>query len=338
MSPFGRSKPDVKKMEMRNDVKGLIKALTYKDSHLIRKSAAQALGRVGDAEAIEALVRALRDGHRGVRREAAAALGEIADVKAVEPLIQALNDEDSFVRPMAALSLARIGEARAVQPLIQALKDPERFVRSYAIWGLRDIAGAGALDPLIQTLMEDKDRSIRREAALALGQIGASEAIEPLKKASRDKDEFVRKAVRKALQKMGVETPARGIHTLEELYTEIGILDEMAYVSRAVEELQPHGADASRALAELIEELLECRNPKLTLALVAAKRLQPTPELIEAVRSVQSARPLAPQPIGARFSPEIAGGGQVGWTDGTADGIRLTATQVLEKLTGTNAQ
>ena len=148
----------------------------------------------------------------------------------------------------------------------------------------------------------------------------------------------MRKAAKDALKKMGVETHEKGIQTLEELCTEMGILDPMAYVNRAVEELKPHGADASRALAELIGELLDCRSPKITLVLMAAEQLHPTPELIEAVRSVKSARGLVRQPTRGRFSPEIAGRGQVGWTDGTEDRIRRFAAQVLEKLTGKNAQ
>lgn len=50
MGIFGLSKPDVEKMKAKKDVKGLIKALKYKDM-VIRWDAAEALGRIGDARA-----------------------------------------------------------------------------------------------------------------------------------------------------------------------------------------------------------------------------------------------------------------------------------------------
>ena len=124
----------------------------------------------------------------------------------------------------------------------------------------------------------------------------------------------------------------KGIQTLEKLCAG-KVLYEMDFINRAVEELKPQGANASRALAKLIGELLDCRSPKLELILTVAEQLEPTPELIEAVRSVSSAPSLAPQPTRSRFWPEIVGGGRVGWTDGTANRIKRNAAQALEKLT-----
>jgi len=126
----------------------------------------------------------------------------------------------------------------------------------------------------------------------------------------------------------------KGIRTLEELCTKIGILFPSEYIDRAVGELKPEGADGSRALAKLIGELLDCRSPKLSLVLKVAEQLEPTIELIEAVRSVNATSSLAPQPAYSRFIPEIIGGGKIGWTDGTTNNIKYIAAQVLEKLTG----
>jgi len=96
-------KPNVKKMEAKKDVEGLIKVLKDKE----------------------------RMGINGwyVRRDAAAALVKIGE-PAVEPLIQALKDEDDTARELAAAALANIGDTRAVEPLIQALKtDKNKEVR-----------------------------------------------------------------------------------------------------------------------------------------------------------------------------------------------------------------
>jgi len=305
MNPFRLFKPNIEKMEKKGDIEGMMKAMDYPNAGVCI-GAQEALIRIGEP-AVETLIRALKDQERAqVRYNAITVLGWIEGKRAVGPLIQALKDESSSVRQLAARVLGEKGDSRAVEPLIQALKD--------------------------------EDTAVRKTAAGALGELGTAEAVEPLKRALQDTNGYVQKAAKVALKKMGVETHEKGIQTLEELCTEMGILDPMAYVNRAVEELKPHGADASRALAELIGELLDCRSPKITLVLMAAEQLQPTPELIEAVHSVKSARGLVRQPTQGRFSPEIAGRGQVGWTDGTEDRIRRFAAQVLEKLTRENAQ
>jgi hypothetical protein len=125
-----------------------------------------------------------------------------------------------------------------------------------------------------------------------------------------------------------------GIRTLEELCTKQGILFEQEYVERAIAALEPEGEVASRALARLISDLLACRSPKLPLVLQVAQRLEPAQPLIDAVLAVKGADELAPTPTGGSFTPEISGGGRVGWTTGTAQRIRGAAAETLEKLTG----
>ncbi|MGD8997026.1 MAG: hypothetical protein PVH80_02875, partial [Anaerolineae bacterium] len=165
------------------------------------------------------------------------------------------------------------------------------------------------------------------------GKLGSAVAVEPLKRALRDPHEPVRKAAKDALDKLGVETYEKGLQTLVELCTRSDILGPAAYLDRAVDELKPHGAAGSQAMGELLAELLQCRSPRITWALMAAERLQPTPELIQAVRAVRSARGLVQRPSGARFAPEVSSGDQVGWTDGTEDGVTAFAARVLAKLT-----
>ncbi|MCD5397553.1 HEAT repeat domain-containing protein, partial [candidate division NPL-UPA2 bacterium] len=59
---------------------------------------------------VEPLIASLRDEDPHVRRSAARALGKIGDPRAVGPLIAALKDEDSNVRKSAAESLKKITE------------------------------------------------------------------------------------------------------------------------------------------------------------------------------------------------------------------------------------
>jgi HEAT repeat protein len=76
--------------------------------------AAQSLGRIGGAAAVEGLLETLETERAGVRRMAAVVLGTIGDSRAVPGLHSALEDEDHKVRQLAARSLERIGTPRAI--------------------------------------------------------------------------------------------------------------------------------------------------------------------------------------------------------------------------------
>jgi len=91
-------------MKEKKDVKGLIKALKYKDN-TIREWAVVALCEIKDARAVEPLIEALKDEDSNVRWRAAEALKDIGDARAVEPLKQALKDEDELVTELLSRNL-----------------------------------------------------------------------------------------------------------------------------------------------------------------------------------------------------------------------------------------
>ncbi len=233
MGIFDRlSKPNVEELEANRDIKGLIKALRYKE-YEIRSDAAEALGKIGDAKAIEPLITALKDDYAvptsaiyalvemgepaieplihalknddyRVRKGAADALGHIGDRRAVEPLIHALKYARSYadqsVQSAAASALGYIGDRRAVEPLIHALQHENSIVRMYAVSALGDIGDARATEHLIRALGEEGDVQARaKEALIKIGE----PAVEPLVRALGDKDEVVRIAVAEILIKVG---------------------------------------------------------------------------------------------------------------------------------------
>jgi len=199
--------PNIAKMERNRDVGGLIGVLRHKDRRL-RAQAACALGRVGDAMALESLTQAMNDESELVRYEVAVALGRIGDPRAIEPLIQVLHHEyrenirnatanalahmgKPAVEPliqvmtwsknghshpaqdMAANALVSIGKP-AVEPLVQHLKVPSptysRPVSVIEVLGrIRDARAVGSLIP---ALLSDRNGEAREEAAKALGKIG----------------------------------------------------------------------------------------------------------------------------------------------------------------------
>ena len=202
--------PDIDDLELKKDVEGLISALRN-DNYLIRRDAARSLKRVGDEQAVEALIAALKyetweDDYTvliAVRESAADALGIIGDKRAVNPLIQSLyEDSDEEVRWKAAAALGKIGDHSAVEPLIDALNDKSWGVRKNASNALGDIGDKRAFDRL-NIALSDKDWHVRKYAAVALGKIGDDRAIAPLVNALSDEDSDVRWKSLMALGKIG---------------------------------------------------------------------------------------------------------------------------------------
>jgi HEAT repeat protein len=193
----------ITEMQKRRDVAGLIQALGYKDS--------------------------------GIRGIAADALGEIGDARAIDPLIAGLNDKPSYHLPWAATkALAKFGSP-AVERLIGMMKDRTTDAGNTSVEALGkvgklledDALRVRCMESLIE-VMKDEDKKVRQDAALALGQIGArlenaalrARTVEQLIDVSRDEDNMVRQ---NAVWALG-ETSARlgddalRIRTVERLF------------------------------------------------------------------------------------------------------------------------
>jgi len=151
------------------------------------------------ADDIAALTQQLDNKDRAVRLNAVMALGETKDARAVEPLIALLGDESCGCT--AAKALATIGKP-SVKPLIANLKDENPIVRRNAAMALGDIKDNDATEPLIETL-NDENAFVRMNAAKALGSIKDDRAVKPLVTALEDENPVVRKHVALALEEIG---------------------------------------------------------------------------------------------------------------------------------------
>lgn len=140
------------------------------------QQAAKALGQIGPPAkaAVAVLVAALKDFNNvnsiHVRRAAAIALGKIGpEARAAIPaLLNALNDKDGLVPSAAAVALGRIG-GPALQHLIHRLSDPappNRILAARGLWA-SGINARVAL-PALEKALQDKEESVRQEAAIAL--------------------------------------------------------------------------------------------------------------------------------------------------------------------------
>jgi HEAT repeat protein len=199
---FGRLPTEITTDMGRAAVRPLIAALSDPDP-LVRRQAAEALGKISDPRAVEPLITTLSDPDPLIRRQAIQALGKIKDPRAGKPLTEILidTDEEPYVRATAAGALGRIEQATAVNALISALYDDNWVVRSRAVRALGKIRDPRAVDPLIGAL-RDKDATVRGYAAQALGEFKDVRAIEPLKAALQDGSPTVRTKAARALTKI----------------------------------------------------------------------------------------------------------------------------------------
>ncbi|MBN1966453.1 MAG: HEAT repeat domain-containing protein [Anaerolineae bacterium] len=116
----------------------------------------------------------LHDAHRSARRSAAKALGQLGDARAVAPLIAALRDDvDAVVRLTVPIALMRIGTPEALVAIVRcgSWGDSIRAVHKLECIGEPSVAG------LIAVLRVAKERLIRLAAAEALEKIGTPEAL-----------------------------------------------------------------------------------------------------------------------------------------------------------------
>lgn len=155
---------------------------------LVRVSAAYAIGRNPDSNAVEPLIEQLNVDWNGyVRKGIVWALGNCHDRRSLVPLAEALKTDISAVRLWAASSLAQMagvsyeGVVGAIPPLIEAsVNDPVAAVRSNCAWAIgqlcrelpSNVVYATAIDALIQAFAEDKDLGVREDAKASLLGVG----------------------------------------------------------------------------------------------------------------------------------------------------------------------
>jgi HEAT repeat protein len=180
-------------------VDALIAFLDPSETSMVRTAAAAALNCVGDACAVEVLIRCLADPWYDVRCQAAAALARIGDRRATAPLNCALpHEQDGYAIAAFLEALGPLGNASSVEPLLaHASRYPKRVEAALVQ------IGQPAVEPLTRAL-DGRDAAARQVAAAALGQIGDERAIEPLRKLlARSRDVTLLTAVAQALHRLG---------------------------------------------------------------------------------------------------------------------------------------
>lgn len=173
----------------------------------LRSAIAFCLAQIG-APALPATVASTRASDAHIREVAAWAVGQMDDpAEGVAAVRQRLGmDTSSDVRAACAWAIGRAKSAddASINALIEVLRgDSATACRHTAAFALGEIASPAAV-PALTHALADPESTVRAVAAGALGRIGISEAIAPLRNtATGDKSPEVRATARNALIAMG---------------------------------------------------------------------------------------------------------------------------------------
>jgi len=146
----------------------------------VRREAVQAIGRIGDREALPRVSSLLSDDDAGVRGEAADAIKDLLtglpagspEFRAgFEALAARATDPDARVREEAADSIGDLGTEIATPILLRLLDDPEDDVRDEAITALGR-SGDPSVVPHLRRLYEAGPSPNRLHIAIAMSRLG----------------------------------------------------------------------------------------------------------------------------------------------------------------------
>lgn len=173
----------------------------------VRSRAALALSNIGDARAVNFLFPLLKDKEDEVRSAACIAIAKFRDPSTFDDITNVLLDDPIIeVRQSAARALGGTKHPAALPFLMEALRDSSWwFEQEQAAADLLNAIknmGEPAIEPLIQAL-GDREGTVRRYAAIVLGEMGDIRAIEELGMALYDLHVEVGRVAAEALAKFG---------------------------------------------------------------------------------------------------------------------------------------
>lgn len=171
----------------------------------VRAIAIEGLTAIGDPQIVQSIAARLeQDKSVFVRKMAAYGLGRLASPDGTPALLRALKDKNDEVRGAASVALGKYKDPHALDGLLAALNDKSDFVRSQAAFAL----GANGRDALkaaprlLELLDSDLAPEVRRQSAIALGEIGDPAALEALERAKMSKDPYLSLAAISAIEKL----------------------------------------------------------------------------------------------------------------------------------------
>jgi HEAT repeat protein len=180
-------------------LKLLIEQLDAEDVE-VRRAAVIALGRIGDATAIPALLRILEDESQAV--DVAQALGQIGDNRALDGLIAIMGSPDSSIRQAAVSAVNSLASPSLRDRIIPLLHDADPNVRESAV-KVAGYFGYPEVEEILLALCEDKDERVRCAAIEHLAYFDTGLVVGVVVQAFKEGSAKVRAAAARALANLG---------------------------------------------------------------------------------------------------------------------------------------
>jgi HEAT repeat protein len=214
---------------------------------VVRARAAEELGNLGLNRTRPVVAKLLTDRHPEVRAAAARALGKIGDAQAVPALLNAL-DRGLITANVASMALMRLGLA-AIEPLqsgLQFCEAPARVV-SCELLGLQ--SAIGAVPALAEIATGTEPSRVRLAAVRALGRIGSPLGLPPLLTCLHADEAPIRAEAARSLGRLG--TPMAVVPLSEALLDEHDVAFAAAtalsaHGAQGAEKLAEIGAESGR--------------------------------------------------------------------------------------------
>ncbi len=132
----------------------------------VRTAAARCAGMARDRAALGRLIEMAKTDHPAARRQAAAALGQIGDAQAIPALLKAAaNPDDRFVEHSIIFSLIALGRPA---PILKALGAPEPKVRKAALISLDQMDHSPLRREQALALLNTDDKDVRSAALFVM--------------------------------------------------------------------------------------------------------------------------------------------------------------------------
>lgn len=196
-------------VELTDAVPALVRMLGDSRWFVVR-NAADLLGEMVATRAEDALVGLLRHADDRVRRSATNALLKLGTPDAVKGVYDAVNDDSPEVRMQVAAAISTRKDTKTSATLIRAIEgEDDSDVQLAMIAALGKVATPDAVQKLVKLaeaegrLFKKKDSALRVAAVLALGEAKSPAALNALKELVGDKDRDVRDTATRALAQMG---------------------------------------------------------------------------------------------------------------------------------------
>jgi hypothetical protein len=196
-----------------HDLPDAVQALTRMlgDSRwFVVRNAADLLGEIAAAAAEGALMDLLRHSDDRVRRSATNALMKLGTPAALKGIYEAVNDSSPEVRIQVAAAIATRKDAKTSNTLIRAIEEEQNGdVQLAMIAALGRVGTPDAVQRLVKMaepegrLFRKKDTGLRVAAVQALGEAKTPAALAALKELATDKERDVRDTATRALAQAG---------------------------------------------------------------------------------------------------------------------------------------